>query len=259
MIKYNNISKRYIEKAIKYLLACSIILVINSIDSCTSITNPTKDKYDIINLILAEQLLYENRLVLEKDKDTLKFKKLVVDKFTRPKFIIDTSGKVYKIRICGLSNKLSELNNYFESTDFTYLKDQLSKDTSLELDRSMIIRNDLLIDYSSFLPIDSTSSTINTIVEVWNKFHDSDYNYSSITEPLINASKNRAVIGQNICVSDYVLSKVFSLSKDKKGKWNINSRLMFINKLSETFDTKKDVSTIYTIFVTSQIINYHYN
>jgi hypothetical protein len=247
--RYNYISKYYTEKTKKCFQACLIIIVTNLFYSCTSNTNAIKDKYDIINLVLAEQLLYEDKLVLEIEKDTLKFKKLVVDKFTRPKFNIKTSGKDYEISICGFSNEQLKLNNYFETTDLKYIKDQLSKDVSLELDRSMITRNDLLIDYSSYLPIDSTSNTVNTIWEIWRKFHDSEYNYSSITEPLIDSSKKRAMIGMNICVSNYILSKVFSLNKDKKGNWRVKSRLIFIDKLVVSFDPKKNTHETYLIFV----------
>jgi hypothetical protein len=194
---------------------------------------PDKDKYEIINLVLSEQLESEYKSYLVSDTDTIKFKNLIVDKFTRPKLVIAPSGKVNQIRICGISNNQLQVNNYFDIKDLKYLKEDLNREKPIELDRSKITRNDLLIDYSSFLPIDSTSNTSKALSETWHKFHESEYNYSSICEPLISISMDKAVIGLNICVSDYLLTRVFSLSRNKEGAWYINSKMTIIDKFVE--------------------------
>lgn len=222
-----------IKKHQKFLFSVSFSILILCLHSCIFLPDPDKDKYEIINLVLAKQLESEYKSFKVSDKDTLKLKNLIVDKFTRPKFVIAPSGQGYKIRICGMTNDHLKFNNYFDIKDLDYLKECINNEKSLELDRSRIIRNDLLIDYSSFLPIDSTRNTINSSFEAWDKFHESEYNYSSICEPLISTSKDKAIIGMNICVSDYFLIKLFSLSKNKEGVWNINSQMTVIDKFVE--------------------------
>lgn len=244
----------FIKKLRKCLFSLSFSILILFLQGCVSLPDPDLDKYEIINLVLTDQLKSENTSFLLKNADTLKFKKLVADKFTRPKFLLDTTKKVYKFIICGRTNSELKLHNYFDKKDLKYLKENLNKEKSVELDRSKIIRNDLLIDYSVSLPIDSTSNTSNTLFNVWDKFHESDYNYSSISEPLINTSKDRAIIGMTVCVSDYLLTKVFSLSKNKEDVWDISSRMTFIDKLVEKSTGEYDPKTKEYIEKTTYII-----
>ena len=246
----------FIKKYRKCLFSLSFLILIFFFHGCVSLPDPDLDKYEIINLVLTDQLKSENTSFVLKNADTMKFKKLVTDKYTRPKLVLDTAHQFYKFIICGRSNSELKLNNYFDNKDLKYLKESLNKEKSVELDRSKIIRNDILIDYSSFLPIDSSSNTCNTSFNVWDKFHESEYNYSSISEPLINTSKDKAIIGMTVCVTDYLLTKVFSLSKNKEGVWDISSRMTFIDKFVEKsigeYDPKTKEyleKTTYTIYV----------
>lgn len=256
-MRNSNIYINYcIKKQQKCLLSVSFSILIFCLHGCVLWPDPDKDKYEIINLVLTEQLESEHKTFQASVKDTLKFKNLVVDKFTRPKLVIAPSGKFEQIRICGTTNNQLKFNNYFDIKDLKYLKSCLNDEKSLELDRSRIIRNDLLIDYSSFLPIDSTRNTINSSFEAWDKFHESEYNYSSICDPLISTSKDKAIIGMSICVSDYLLIKLFSLSKNKEGVWNIISKMTVIDKFVEQSTYEYDPKSkeylekvTYTIYV----------
>lgn len=245
-----------IKKHQKFLFSISFSILILCLHGCIFLPDPDKDKYEIINLVLTEQLESEYKYYVISKTDTVKFKNLVVDKFTRPKLVIAPSGKNYEIRICSRSNNHLKVNNYFDIKDLKYLKEDLNNEKPIELDRSKIIRNDLLINYSSVLPIDSTSNTYEAISEVWNKFHESEYNYSSICEPLISTSKDKALIGLHICVSDYLLTRVFSLSKNKEGAWCINSKMTIIDKFVEKsvkeYDSKSKEyieNVVYIIYV----------
>lgn len=220
----------YFKKHQKCLFLVTFSIFILCFHGCMFLPDPDKDRYEIINLVLSEQLESEYKYYVVSKTDTLKFKNLVVDKFTRPKLVIAPSGKNHEIRICGRSNNHLKFNNYFDIKDLKYLKGFLNNEESLELDRSKIIRNDLLINYSSVLPIDSTSKTYEAISEAWGEFHESEYNYCSICEPLISSSKDKALIGLHICVSDYLLTRIFSLSKNNEGVWCINSKMTIIDK-----------------------------
>ena len=115
----------------KFLFSISFSILILCLQGCILLPDPDKDKYEIINLVLTEQLESEYKYWVVSKTDTLKFKNLVVDKFTRPKLVIAPSGKNYEIRICGRSNNHLKFNNYFDIKDLKYLKDFLNNEESL--------------------------------------------------------------------------------------------------------------------------------
>lgn len=238
------------------MLTVSYFILVLCFHGCVFLFESYNDKYEIINLVLSEQLKSEYKTLLVDDTDTIIFKNLIVDKFTRSKLMIAPSGKDKQFFICGKSNTHLKVNKYFDIKDLRKLKEKLNNEKPIELDQSKIIRNDLLINYSSFLQIDSRSNTNIALSEMWDKYHESDYNYSSICQPLINTSKDKAIIGLNICVSNYLLTRVFGLSKNKEGVWCINSKITVIDKFSEERVRKYDSKSkeyiekvIYVIYV----------
>lgn len=212
----------------KILLLFGILIIFQG---CFLIfVDPLKEKYELINMVIQDLKEQQHKDLLLSGDDTLHLKRVVIDMNCRPRLSVYKDRKVKMIYLDNLSNEYLIFNQSFDESDLNYLVKQTAGSRMKFLLKDRIAYKDVLMDYSNILP---NEPSYNVDLDIWKTFQSPEYNYCSLSEPVISSSHDRAIVGAVLCVSDYYLRKVFHLiRKSRNAPWIIDREIYLVGKVS---------------------------
>lgn len=213
------------------VIACSLLL-----QGCWFMfVDPYKEKYNLLNAAIEHLTKKQGSDLILNDTDTIHFTRIVVDMNCRPKFSVVSQRNSALIYLDGLSNEYLFFNKNFENSELKHVQNQMKNSRLIFLDKNKINQQEILIDYGKILP----NSTYNNVdLNLWQTFQNPEYNYCSLSEPLISSGRTQAIIGVVICVSDYFVRKVLHFRRESvNSAWVVDGEYYIVGKVVQDNDS----------------------
>ena len=216
---------------LSFLVVCSLLL-----QGCWFMfTDSYKEKYNVINAAIESLIKKQGSDFILNETDTIHFSRIVVDMNCRPQFSVISQRNSALIYLDGLSNEYLFFNRHFENSELKHVQNQMKNSRLKFLDKNKINQQEILIDYGKILP---NSIYNNVDLDLWNAFQNPEYDYCSLSDPLINSSRDKAIIGAVICVSDYFVRKVIHLRRDSVSSvWIVDNEYYIVGKVIQDKDS----------------------
>jgi len=208
--------------------------------------NPKKfdtDSYEIINSVIEyhKSLIDKNAEVFPNTGDTILYADFrIIPQTSRLTEMIRKESKLF-LSLNGITSKNTEFDKYFNLTDSSFIKKQLSSNLSKSLDTTHLDYN-----YISYHQNFDSHFQADSLIEIYNK------DLIFLDFPIINSEENTSIICYVYVKKSYQITKLIRLEKDlEKNSWKIVKQYGIVYKYTQEKNDLKNDSVLYTIYVGS--------
>jgi hypothetical protein len=160
------------------------------------------------------------------DFDTVRFGELSIDPCSRANFSTEIKDFRLILYYNDVYSKFCSYSRYFSMQDSLAVIYQTNDNSTKCWDLDQF-------HFDNFL--DSTLVKSDSLkfpdLDIWLEFHNDSSDYFTLSKPLYNKDKNKAIISTELYLEDYYLISVLEFNNISKGQWYINSKYSLAYKV----------------------------